>query len=189
MRVISGTAKSLKLKTVEGMDTRPTQDRIKETLFNMISSDVGGTSFLDLFSGSGGIGIEALSRGASEAVFVEKNRQSMACIEDNLKHTHLADKARMMCQDAVSAVRMLDGEGKIFDFIFMDPPYGKELEKDVLLELERTGLYDENTVIIVESDLDTGFDYLEGTKLEVYRTKKYKTNKHTFIWKVLEEEA
>ena len=95
----------------------------------------------------------------------------------------------MMCQDAVSAVRMLDGEGKIFDFIFMDPPYGKELEKDVLLELERTGLYDENTVIIVESDLDTGFDYLEGTKLEVYRTKKYKTNKHTFIWKVLEEEA
>ncbi len=189
MRVISGTAKSLKLKTVEGMDTRPTQDRIKETLFNMISSDVGGTSFLDLFSGSGGIGIEALSRGASEAVFVEKNRQAMACIEDNLKHTHLADKARMMCQDAVSAVRMLDGEGKMFDFIFMDPPYGKELEKDVLLELERTGLYDENTVIIVESDLDTGFDYLEGTKLEVYRTKKYKTNKHTFIWKVLEEEA
>ena len=80
MRVISGTAKSLKLKTVEGMDTRPTQDRIKETLFNMISSDVGGTSFLDLFSGSGGIGIEALSRGASEAVFVDKNRQAMACI-------------------------------------------------------------------------------------------------------------
>ncbi|MDO4941879.1 MAG: 16S rRNA (guanine(966)-N(2))-methyltransferase RsmD [Lachnospiraceae bacterium] len=187
MRVISGTAKSLKLKTVEGMDTRPTQDRIKETLFNMLSSDIGAASFLDLFSGSGGIGIEALSRGAEHAVFVEKNRKAMLCIEDNLNHTHLAQKARTMCQDAMTAIRILDGEKKKFDFIFMDPPYGKDLEKEVLLELQTTDLYDEQTVIIVESDLDTDFDYLEGTDLEVYRIKKYKTNKHTFIWKVLEE--
>ncbi|MDO4169217.1 MAG: 16S rRNA (guanine(966)-N(2))-methyltransferase RsmD [Lachnospiraceae bacterium] len=189
MRVISGTAKSLKLKTMEGMNTRPTQDRIKETLFNMISSDIGSSRFLDLFSGSGGIGIEALSRGAAEAVFVEKNRRAISCIEENLRHTHLADKSRVICQDAVTAIRTLHGTQETFDFIFMDPPYGKELEKEVLLELIHTDLYDKYTVIIVESDLDTTFDYLEDTDLEVYRTKRYKTNKHTFIWKVVEEET
>lgn len=188
MRVIAGIAKSLKLKTLEGMNTRPTQDRIKETLFNMISSDIGGTNFLDLFSGSGGIGIEALSRGASHAVFVEKNKKAMACIKDNLKHTNFTDKAEVLCQDAITAVRMLDHSGKTFDYIFMDPPYGQDLEKEVLLELMHTDIYDEHTAIIVESDLDTEFDYLEGTDLEVYRTKLYKTNKHTFIWKVMEEE-
>jgi 16S rRNA (guanine966-N2)-methyltransferase len=189
MRVISGTAKSLRLKTLEGMNTRPTQDRIKETLFNMLSSDIGCSNFLDLFSGSGGIGIEALSRGAQKAVFVEKNKKAAACIKENLEHTKLKGKAQLMCQDALSAIRMLNGRGEPFDFIFMDPPYGKELEKEVLLELMHTDLYDEHTVIIVESDLDTSFDYLEGSDLEVYKTKKYKTNMHTFIWKVMEEES
>lgn len=187
MRVISGTAKSLKLKTIEGMNTRPTQDRIKETLFNMISSDIRGCRFLDLFSGSGGIGIEALSRGAKQAVFVEKNHRAAACIEQNLQHTHLAEKAHVLCQDVITAIHMLDGRGQLFDVIFMDPPYGKDLEKEVLLELLHTDLYDKSTILIVESDLDTSFDYLEGTDLEVYRTKCYKTNKHTFIWKVMEE--
>ena len=188
MRVISGTAKSLKLKTLEGMNTRPTQDRIKETLFNMISDDVGRASFLDIFSGSGGIGIEALSRGASKAVFVEKNRKAATIIKENLRHTKLEDRAELLCQDAITAVRLLEGRGEYFDLIFMDPPYGNELEKQVLLELMHTNLYDKYTIIIVESDLDTDFDYLEGTDLEVYKTKKYKTNKHTFIWKVVEEE-
>lgn len=188
MRVISGTAKSLRLKTVEGMGTRPTQDRIKETLFNMLSSDIGGCAFLDIFSGSGGIGIEALSRGARKAVFIEKDRKAMQCVKDNLKHTKLDQNAQVITSDAISAIRSLQEKKETFDFIFMDPPYGKELEKQVLLELMHTNLYDEQTVIIVESDLDTEFDYLEGSDLEVYKVKKYKTNKHTFIWKVMEEE-
>ncbi len=188
MRVISGKAKSLRLKTIEGMDTRPTQDRIKETLFNMISSDVGGCVFLDLFSGSGGIGIEALSRGAKQAVFVEKSAKAMACIKENLRFTKLEKDAKVMQTDAVTAIRKLDGSGILFDYIFMDPPYGMLLEKDVLEALMDTDLYDEKTVIIVESDLKTDYDYLEGSDFEVYRVKKYKTNKHTFIWKVLEEE-
>ena len=188
MRVISGTARSLRLKTLEGMNTRPTQDRIKETLFNMVSSHIGGSCFLDLFGGSGGIGIEALSRGASKAVFVEKNKKAAACIRENLEHTKLSDRAQVICQDAVSAIRMLSGRKEPFDYIFMDPPYGKDLEKQVLLELMHTDLYDEHTVIIVESDLQTSFDYRDGTDLEVSKTKKYKTNMHTFIWKVMEEE-
>ena len=89
MRVIAGTARHLKLKTMEGMNTRPTTDRIKETLFNMLSFHVEGSRFLDLFSGSGAIGIEALSRGAKEAVFVENNRKAAGCIRDNLKFTRL----------------------------------------------------------------------------------------------------
>ena len=80
MRVIAGTAKRLQLKTLDGMETRPTTDRIKETLFNMIAPSVFGSVFLDLFAGSGGIGIEALSRGAKEAVFVEKNPKAMSCV-------------------------------------------------------------------------------------------------------------
>ena len=84
MRVIAGSARSLKLKTLEGIETRPTTDRIKETLFNMISPQMYDCIFLDLFAGSGGIGIEALSRGAKEAVFVEKNPKAMECVKENL---------------------------------------------------------------------------------------------------------
>ena len=93
MRVIAGSARRLQLKTVEGMETRPTTDRIKETLFNMIGADLIQTQFLDCFAGSGGIGIEALSRGASKAVFIEKNPKAVECIRQNLKTTHLEEKA------------------------------------------------------------------------------------------------
>ena len=96
MRVIAGSAKRLQLKTLDGMETRPTTDRIKETLFNMISPYIYDSIFLDLFSGSGGIGIEALSRGAKEAVFVEKNPRAMECIKENLKYTKLDKKAMTM---------------------------------------------------------------------------------------------
>ena len=92
MRVIAGSARSLKLKTLEGIETRPTTDRIKETLFNMISPQMYDCIFLDLFAGSGGIGIEALSWGAQEAVFVEKNPKAMECVKENLKFTRLEKK-------------------------------------------------------------------------------------------------
>ena len=95
MRVIAGSARRLQLKCIDGLETRPTTDRIKETLFNMINDDVYNAIFIDLFAGSGGIGIEALSRGAREAVFVEKNRKAVAVIEDNLNHTKLKDKAKV----------------------------------------------------------------------------------------------
>ena len=128
MRVIAGSARHLKLKTIEGMGTRPTTDRIKETLFNMLSFYVEESRFLDLFSGSGGIGIEALSRGASQAVFVEQNRKAAACIEENLNHTHLGEKAVVMSKDVMTALRILEDKKQAFDYIFMDPPYGKLLE-------------------------------------------------------------
>ena len=183
MRVIAGTARHLKLKTMEGMNTRPTTDRVKETLFNMLSFYIEGTRFLDLFSGSGGIGIEALSRGAKEAVFVEHNRKAAACIRENLKNTHLEDGAVLLEKDVMTALSVLDRKGEPFQYIFMDPPYGKQLEKEALLFLDHTSLCNEETVIIVESDLDTSYEYLEDTGFHIWKEKKYKTNKHTFLKK------
>ena len=171
------------LKTVEGQGTRPTTDRIKETLFNMISFEIEGTFFLDLFAGSGGIGIEALSRGASSAVFVENNRKAAACIRENLIHTHLADQALLLQTDVMTALSQLSAKGRHFDYIFMDPPYGKGWEQKVLTMLESSPLCDESTVIIVESDLYTEFSWLSGTSFRISREKTYKSNNHTFITK------
>ena len=128
MRVIAGSARSLKLKTLEGIETRPTTDRIKETLFNMISPQMYDCIFLDLFAGSGGIGIEALSRGAKEAVFVEKNPKAMECVKENLKFTRLEKKGLTLTKDVMNALYQLEGE-KVFDFVFMDPPYNMGFEK------------------------------------------------------------
>ena len=181
MRVIAGSARHLKLKTIEGMETRPTTDRIKETLFNMLSFYVEDSLFLDLFGGSGGIGIEALSRGARQAVFVEQNKRAVACIKENLIHTHLEDRAVVMSKDVLTALRVLEDKKQVFDYIFMDPPYGKLLEKEVVLYLDESVLCDENTTIIIEADLDTEFSWVQDTGFVVAREKIYKTNKHIFL--------
>ena len=180
MRVIAGSAKRLQLKTLDGMDTRPTTDRIKETLFNMLSPYLYDCIFLDLFAGSGGIGIEALSRGAMEAVFVEKNPKAMACIRENLKYTRLDRKALTISSDVMTALYRLEGE-KQFDFIFMDPPYNQELEKKVLGYLADSQLLSDEGVIIVEASKDTSFDYLAELGFALIKEKVYKTNKHVFI--------
>ena len=115
MRVIAGTARSLRLKTPDGMDTRPTTDRIKETLFNMLQPYLGGALFVDLFSGSGGIGIEALSRGARHAYFVENEKRALACIQENLQFTHLAEQATILKTDVLSALYGIhEKEAEIF---------------------------------------------------------------------------
>lgn len=184
MRVIAGTARSLPLKTIEGMDTRPTTDRIKETLFNMLNPYLAGCRFLDLFAGSGAIGIEALSRGASRVVFVENSEKALGCIRHNLDFTHLADRAEVMAGDVLTVVGRLERmETAPFDIIFMDPPYGKQWENKVMEQLVRTGLMDEDTLIIVEASLDTDFSWTKEWNLTVQKEKKYKTNKHVWIRK------
>ncbi len=180
MRVIAGKARSIPLKTVEGLDTRPTTDRIKETLFNMLQNELADCFFIDLFSGSGGIGIEALSRGAKKAVFVEKSPQAVQCIKENLKKTKLEEDAVVIASDAVSAIYRLEN-GEPADFIFMDPPYQQGLERQVLEALKNSSLVDEYTTIIVEADLNTDFSYAEEDGYEIIRRKKYKTNQHVFF--------
>lgn len=180
MRVISGKARSLRLKTIDGDGTRPTTDRIKETLFNMINNDMYDCRFLDLFSGSGAIGIEALSRGAREAVFVECNKKAAKCINENLEFTKLKDNAKIMETTVNFAIKMLHKKG-VFDYIFMDPPYNNEFEKEVLEMLKTTDIMNENTIIIVEASKDTNMDYVDDMGYYVIKEKIYKTNKHVFL--------
>lgn len=182
MRIIAGTARGLPLKTVEGMGTRPTTDRIKETLFNMLQSEVPGSYFLDLFAGSGQIGLEAISRGAAYAVFVDNNKKAAACIEDNIRFTKFDRECRVYSSDVLSALRAMEGKYQ-FDLIFMDPPYDQEIEKDVLRYLATSSLLKEDTTIIVEASLETKFEYLEEFGLILHKLKTYKTNAHAFIGK------
>lgn len=187
MRVIAGSARSLKLITLDSMDTRPTTDRIKETLFNIIAGGIPSCRFLDLFSGSGGIAIEALSRGAEFACLVEHNKKAVSCIEKNLKFTHLDHLAQVISGDVLSAIDTLERQNQIFDIIFMDPPYGELLEQKVLNRLKESKVVADHTMIIVESGLNTDFDYLGTYGFEISKIKKYKTNKHTFIYRRIEE--
>ena len=181
MRVIAGKARRVQLKTVEGQETRPTTDRIKETLFNMLQYDLYDCSFLDLFAGSGAIGIEALSRGCKSAVFVEKNPKAVDCIQVNLKATKLNELGRVLCSDIIEAINRLEKQKESFDDIFMDPPYNNEFEKQVLTRLQGSSLVTEDTLLIVEASLETEMDYVESLGFEIVKEKSYKTNKHIFI--------
>lgn len=178
MRVIAGTARSLRLKTPEGMDTRPTTDRIKETLFNMLQPYLADAVFIDLYSGSGGIGIEALSRGARHAYFVENNRNAITCITENLQFTRFTDQATVLRQDVLSALPGI--HEKEVDVIFMDPPYHSEYEQQVLQQLLNLPYVTANTLIVIEAALDTDFSYLEDMGYYITKEKCYKTNKHVF---------
>lgn len=173
------------LKTIEGMETRPTTDRIKETLFNMLQDDIPGAYFLDLFAGSGQIGIEALSRGAKKAFFVEKNRDCILCIKDNLKKTRLDMDAVVLPVDVISAIGRLQSAktlgDRVFDLIFMDPPYQLGIERDVLDALSTSDLIDDDTRIIIEADLKTDFSWIEECGFYIEKEKIYKTNKHLFV--------
>lgn len=180
MRIIAGTARSLPLKTVDGMETRPTTDRIKETLFNILQHDIPDSYFLDLFAGSGQMGLEALSRGAQYAVFVDNAKKAVACIQDNIHFTKFEKQATVYPSDVISALRSMEGKYR-FDVIFMDPPYNNAIEKEVLEYLSTSSVVKENTVIIVEAALNTSFDYVEEYGFTLKRLKTYKTNEHAFI--------
>lgn len=185
MRVIAGSARRILLKTVEGLDTRPTTDRIKETLFNMLQYQIAGCRFLDLFSGSGAIGIEALSRGAKEAVFVENNPRAIACIRENLKAVHLEERAVILQEDVLVGLKKLEKipEQAAFDYIFMDPPYNCGWEVSVLEGLSHSCLADKDTTVIIEASKETRETFIAELGWKLLRVKDYKTNKHIFTAK------
>lgn len=187
MRVIAGSARRLQLRTVPGMETRPTTDRIKETLFNMIALKLPNAYFLDLFSGSGAIGIEALSRGANKAIFVDNNRKAVEVIHDNLLHTHLSERAIVMANEVNTAIRILEDQQITMNVIFMDPPYNHEYEREVMERLQNSCLVDENTLIIIESSSATQCDYLDSMGYYIDKIKEYKTNKHYFVYRKVED--
>ncbi len=178
MRVISGIARSLPLVTPQGKDTRPTTDRIKETLFNMIQFQIPDCVFYDFFSGSGGIGIEALSRGAKMAFFVENNKEAFNCIKQNVAFCKFNDVAHIINKDVRDSIHEINEKA---DIIFMDPPYSLGIEFDIMQLLKNSDLLKENTIIIIEAEKKTDLSNIESLGYHLDKEKIYKTNKHVFF--------
>ena len=161
------------------MGTRPTADRLKEALFSVIQFELPDSRFLDLFAGSGGAGLEALSRGARSAVFVEKDAGAADCIRRNLEKTKLVSRGRIFVEEAEQALNRLSEEKSQFDVIFMDPPYRKGYEEQICEIIIKKGLLAEKGLMIVESALETEFAIPEG--LETEKVKKYRIAKFTLL--------
>ena len=151
MRVITGTARGRRLKELEGMETRPTTDRVKEAVFNIIQFDTEGRRILDLFAGTGQLGIEALSRGAASAVFVEQRKDAAALIRDNLKLTDFTDRGRIVNGDAMS---FLASSREKFDVILIDPPYAANLWETALESIYKFDILSNHGIIVCESPLE-----------------------------------
>lgn len=180
LRVIAGSARSMPIRTVKGLDVRPTTDRTKETLFNILAPWIPGCSFLDLYAGSGAIGIEALSRGARRAVFVEQSRRVQELIRENLTFTKLIDRATIVKGDVNAVLRTLEGKGK-FDVIFMDPPFDHGLEKETLRILTECDLLEEDGIIVVEASPKTDFSYLADMGYSKVKERVYGMSQHIFL--------
>ena len=181
MRVIAGEKRHLILKTLSDLSIRPTTDKIKETLFNMIQFDIPGSNFLDLFAGSGAIGIEALSRKANFATFVDNNVEAIKVIKENLSHTKLLERAKIIRKDAKDAISLLDDDNMIYDIVFMDPPYDKKLYLPVFEKLLDSSIVDDDTTFILETSLRDDISDVENLGYVVNKIKEYKTNKHIFF--------
>ena len=150
MRVITGSARGRRLKELEGMETRPTTDRVKEGLFSALQFDIEGRRVLDLFAGTGQLGIECLSRGAASAVFVERRPDAVQLIRDNLRTTELQDRARVVAGEAMA---FLEGREK-FDLVFLDPPYQSGLLEQALDRLTRFDILNPHGIIVAEHPAD-----------------------------------
>ena len=149
MRVVAGTFGGRPLKTLDGKITRPTTDKVKGAIFNMIGPYFDGGRVLDLFSGSGSLAIEAISRGMDEAVLVERNRQAQAIITENIKMTKAQNQFHLLKMDANKAIDVLKG---LYDMVRLDPPYAKEEIIKNITDLEDAGLLSEEVMIVCESD-------------------------------------
>lgn len=151
MRVIAGSAKKRQLKVPQGWQGRPTADRVKESLFNIIAPRIAGSTFLDLFAGTGNIAVEALSRGAEKAVLVEKDPRAVRVIKENLALTGFANHSMVLQRDVIQALCDLGGRAFSFNIIFLDPPYEKGHELPVLESIINNHLLSPSGLIIVET--------------------------------------
>lgn len=147
MRVIKGKAKGRRLKASKGLDIRPTSDKVKESVFNIIGDKIDGAVFLDLCAGIGNVGIEAASRGAKEIAFVESNQKAVKLIKENLLLCHLEEYSNVIFSDAVKFLKTAEGK---FDIIFFDPPYRSGLLQDALAVFEKKEMLNPDGILIVE---------------------------------------
>ena len=171
MRVITGTARGVQLKTPDGMDTRPTADRVKEAMFSSIHFDIPGAKVLDLFGGTGQLAIEALSRGASEAVIIDAAETACRLIKDNLTRTKLSNQAKVIRSDYLDYLKRCREK---FDIIFLDPPYAEEFLENRLHLIQEIDILSSNGIIVTERPVGKELDIsLEGYE----RSKDHKYSK------------
>ena len=173
MRIITGKAKGIRLKTLEGQMTRPTAERVKEAIFSMLQFDIEGREVLDLFSGSGQMALEALSRGASRAVLIDRSPDAVKIIRENGEKTKLLPYCDIRRSDALDYIRQ--NRGRKFDLIFLDPPYASDLYQKAFRALYECEMLKPSTLIICESDSEGifgGDEELSG-RFQIQRSSRY----------------
>lgn len=169
MRVITGSARGRRLKELEGMETRPTTDRVKEGMFSALQFDIEGRRILDLFAGTGQLGIECLSRGAASAVFVDRRADAVKLIKENLKVTELQDRARVVAGDSMEYLKSLREK---FDIILLDPPYAEGLLEAAIAHIARFDILAPHGIIVAEHPVEKILPALEPP-YRVHRTYRY----------------
>lgn len=176
MRIIAGICRGRILKTVKGQKTRPTADRVKEAIFNVLAHRVEGTNFLDLFGGTGNIGLEALSRGARTATFVEKCSGALKVLRANVKECGFVDAVYIFAIDALKALEIFKEKKIRFNIIFLDPPYGFEFLEEIIAKAVANELLVEQGIVIVETNknisLPSSFQSLVKVRENVYGDTK-----------------
>ena len=169
MRVITGTARGRRLKELEGMETRPTTDRVKEGMFSVLQFDIEGRKVLDLFAGTGQLGIECLSRGAREAVFVDRRTDAVRLIRENLKITDLSDRAKVVSGDSVAYLKSVREK---FDLILLDPPYAAGLLEPVIEHITRFDILAPHGIIVAEHPAEVTMPAVQ-IPYRLHRTYRY----------------
>lgn len=173
MRVIAGSAKGTTLRSPGGLKIRPTSGKVKEAFFNILGNRVLDAFFLDLFSGIGGMGIEALSRGSSFSVFVEKERKCVKIIEENLKQSRLFDRAAIFRYDVHIALKLLSKKGFRFDIVYLDPPYLYTAILKLICDLDKFDLLVPGGVLGIERDSRDLTKWVEFSPFPFWQRKKY----------------
>ncbi|MBE5779075.1 MAG: 16S rRNA (guanine(966)-N(2))-methyltransferase RsmD [Clostridiales bacterium] len=187
MRIIAGTARGTQLFAPRGMDTRPTTDKVKESLFNMLQGEVEEASVLDLFSGSGGLGLECLSRGAECAVLVDQSREAIGCIRRNVDKLRFGDRSTVLAMDWQKAAGQLAAQGRQFDLVFLDPPYRMDDLRDMCDLLAAKGLLAEEALVVWERK--SGSDKQLSARFSLIKQREYGETEICFYRYSLEEKA
>ncbi len=174
MRIITGRARGIRLDTLTGENTRPTSERAKEAIFSMLQFDIEGRDVLDLYAGSGQMGLEAVSRGAASATFVEKSKDAAAVISRNIAKTKLADSCRLLSSDVSDFIRAFKGK-KRFDIVFIDPPYALRAVAPTLKALLDADMIKETSIIVCESEEADVFEKSPELRerFEIIKNAKY----------------
>lgn len=174
MRIISGTMRGTKLFTLEGLNTRPTLDRVKEALFSKINYDLEDATVLDLFSGSGALALESLSRGAKLSVMCDNSRDAIKIIKQNIEKTRTKDKTMVLSSDYKSALDKLENDKMKFDFVFLDPPYKTDFAEDAAKKIiEKSLLKKDGTIVLETDEKEKVLNNLDTNLLEIKDIKKY----------------